>query len=188
MLYRKRYIMKNMIMISLILALAIISTYVIYYHFREESAVDYSSESLEIVYHEKNGNKILLNKITPLADSVGLSSKAHTISISNNLTREVRVRIQLVDDIKAIEEDKCGEFLIPKENIRVSIKFSNEGNEIYTLGELESGILAERDISALEKTDITIRFWVSKDSDLVNGSILHYHGKIIVEEITDIGN
>ena len=185
MFNRRKYIMKNVIMISFILGLAIVSTYFIYYQFREESSVDYSSESLEIVYHEKDGNKVLLNKITPLADSVGLSSKAHTITLTNNLTREVRYRIQLVDDINEIEKDNCGEFLIPKESIRVSIKYTNEGNEIYTLGELEDGILGERDIDPLEKTDIKIRFWISKDSELVSGSILHYHGKIIVEEIKE---
>lgn len=179
---RKKELIKSAIIIAIILLIAVVSTYYIYYKFKEERNVDYNSKSLDIVFHEISGEKITITKVTPLTDSVGLSSKAYTLSIKNNLTESVKYEIKLVDDLDQIIQDECTSYLISKDSIRVSIKKNNEDNKIYTLSELEDNSLLEESIKALAEEKITIRVWVGKDSSIPNGSNLHYHGKIQVIE------
>lgn len=179
---RKKELIKSAIIIAIILLIAVVSTYYIYHKFKDQRNVDYNSKSLDIVFHETSGEKVTITKVTPLTDSVGLSSKAYTLSIKNNLTEPVKYEIKLVDDLEQINQEGCASYLIPKESIRVSIKKNNKDNKIYTLSELEDNSLLEEKIKALDEENITIRVWISKDSSIPNGSTSHYHGKIQVIE------
>lgn len=180
---RKKEIIKNTIYVTFILLIAVISTNYIYYKFHKTHEIDVSSESLDITYHETTGNKIALRKVTPVTDSVGLSSKSYSVSIKNNLTEDVSYKIKLVDDLDAIKEDECGEFLISKDDIRVSIKLNKNENQIYDLNELEKGILLYSNIKALDTDEVSVRVWVKQDTALPIGTLMHYHGKIqIIEE------
>ncbi|MBR5370404.1 MAG: hypothetical protein IK137_03785 [Bacilli bacterium] len=180
---RKKEIIKNAIYIVFILLLAVIPTYYIYNKFQGVRDISVNSTLLDVTYHEKTGDRITLDKVTPVTDSVGLSSKSYSITIKNNLTEKVDYKVSLFEDIEKIEEDLCQDSLIPKEVIRVSIKASKLGTKIYNLNELENGILLEDTMEALEKKNVSIRVWVRQDSGIPSGSKLHYHGKIKVEEI-----
>lgn len=180
---RKREIIKNTIFIIFILILAIISTHYIYYKFQGNRNIDFSSESLDVVYHETSGDKLTISKVTPVTDSVGLSSsKAYNISIKNNLTERVNYKIRILQDVETILEDECEEYLIPEDDIRISIKVNKKENKIYNLSELEDGVLLENTIEALANNNIAIRLWVNQDSTLPRGAFLHYHGIIQVVE------
>ena len=52
---RKKYIIKNVVIITFILLVAVIATRSIYYKYSEARNVEYSSDSLEIVFHDKEG-------------------------------------------------------------------------------------------------------------------------------------
>ena len=175
----RKEVIKNSIYIGLILLFAAMSTYYIYNRFQTTRDVDYNSESLDIVYHD-SGDKITINKVTPMTDSVGLSTKGYNLSIKNNLTVPVEYKIKIVDDkeLNAIDKDN----LISKDNIRISIKEGKSNNKIYNLNELEKGILLESEVGAIKKVDLVIRTWVNKDSTLQPGSDLKYHGIIQVIE------
>lgn len=179
----RKYIVKNVFFIVAILALAIFATHKIYYHFTGVTDTEYSSESLDIVFHEKDGSKVALTKVVPVTDSLGLSTDAYSFTINNNLTDEVEYRIRLVDDNKSIDEDACGDIQIPKDLLRVSLKVANERNEIYTLSDLDEGILLISTLKPLEEKDYSIRIWVNDSSTINIGKDLHYHGIIKVEEI-----
>lgn len=179
---RKKEIIKNVIYIVFILLLAVIPTYYIYNKFQEDRDISVNSTSLDVTYHENTGDRITLTKITPVTDSVGLSSKAYTITIKNNLTEKVDYKVKLVDDLEKIAEDLCEDKLLSKDVMKVSIKTSKMGNKIYNLSELEDDILLEDTMEALEKKNISIRVWVKQDSGIPSGSKLHYHGIIKVEE------
>ena len=183
---RKKEIIKNTVYITFILLLAIISTYLIYHKFQDTRNIDFSSESLDVTYHDIEGDKITIDKITPVTDSVGLSSKSHSISIKNNLTENVKYKIKLLDDKEAyegLEEDK----LIPKEDIRVSVKVNKKDTEIFDLVELEEGILLEDEIYALSTDHISIRLWIKQDSKLPSGEDMYYNGIIqIIEENSSV--
>ena len=180
---RKKELIKNGVIIGFILLLAIISTRIIYFTYKNDSNVDYNSESLDIVFHEKNGANISINKVVPVTDSVGLSSKAYTFTIKNNLTEPVQYKINLVDNLDLIASEDCGEYLINKEYIKVSIKEEGKDNKIYTAKELEEHELLSVKTKALEEKDYSVRVWVDKDVALPQGSNLHYHGTIkVVEE------
>ena len=183
---RKKEIIKNTVYITFILLLAIISTYLIYHKFQDTRNIDFSSESLDVTYHDIKGDKVSIDKITPVTDSVGLSSKSHSISIKNNLTENVKYKIKLLDDKDAyegLEEDK----IIPKEDIRVSVKVNKKDTEIFDLVELEEGILLEDEIYALSTDHISIRLWIKQDSKLPSGEDMYYNGIIqIIEENSSV--
>lgn len=179
---RKKEIIKNVVLISLILSLAIFSTRYIYYSFNSATEIDYSSDSLDITFHEESGEELDITKITPLNDSVGLSSKGHTITITNNLTESVKYKIVIVDNEEKMQEQNCEGITIPRDEIRVSIKKSGESTEVYKLSDLEDGVLLSTTSEALEETKYTIRIWVNADCSLPSGSEHHYHGLIQVIE------
>ena len=179
---RKKILIKNITFIIAIFALAIIATYNIYYHFIDATDIDYSSESLDITFHEKNGAAVTITKAIPVSDSVGLSSTAYTFTIKNNLTEKVNYQVKLVEDIEKIVEDLCVEQQIPKELLKISIKEDNLKNAIYTVSELQDGILDSDVMEPLEEKDYSIRVWVGNSDTLIIGSNLHYHGMIQVIE------
>ncbi len=183
---RKKELIKNIIYTIIILSITIISTHYIYYKFQGDREVDFNSESLDIVYHETTGDKLTISKVTPVTDSVGLSSKSYMISIKNNLTEKVDYKIKIIDDLEKIVEDECEEKIIPKEDIRISVKVKKNISKIYNLSDLEDGILLDDEINALENINISIRLWIKQDSKLPSGSKMHYHGKIQVIENNDL--
>ena len=128
----RKEVIKNVIYIGLILLFAAMSTYYIYNRFQTTRDVDYNSKSLDIVYHD-SGDKITINKVTPMTDSVGLSTKGYNLSIKNNLTVPVEYKIKIVDDKELNEIDKDN--LISKDNIRISIK-SVSVNTSYCIGDI----------------------------------------------------
>ncbi len=178
----KKELIKNIVIITFILLIAVISTYKIYYHFNRETDIDYSSTSLDITFHEKNGEKLDITKVTPLNDAVGLSSKGHTLTIHNNLTEPVKYNIKIVDNIENISSHACEDISIPKEEIKISIKDSNAQTEFYNLSDFEDGIVISKTIDALAEEKYTIRLWVSSETSLQTGSSHHYHGLIQVFE------
>lgn len=182
---RKKELIKNVVYIFIILTIAIVSTYYIYYKFQGDRVVDFNSESLDVTYHETAGDKLTISRVTPVTDSVGLSSKSYMISIKNNLTEKVGYKIKIVDDLEKIVDDQCEEELIPKEDIRISVKVNKKLNKIYNLSELEEGILLDDIIDALGENNISIRLWIRQDSTMPVGSHMHYHGIVQVIEEND---
>lgn len=183
---RKKAIIKNAIFIIAIFTLAIFATYNIYYHFINATGIDYSSKSLEIVFHEKNGAKVALTKATPVPDSVGLSSASYTFTIKNNLKKTISYKIVLEDDIEAMIADFCEETQLPKELLRVSIKENNEKNQIYTISELKDNVLENNIIKPQEEKNYAIRLWLTSSPTMNIGNDLHYHGVVkVVEEDTE---
>lgn len=184
---RRREIIKNFIYIFFILLLAVVSTYYIYNKFQGARNIDFNSESLDVTYHEKTGDKLTINRITPVTDSVGLSSKAYLITIKNNLTEKVGYKVKILDDVEKYAEDMCEENSISKDNIRISVKTNKKSNKIYYLNDLEDGVLLEDKINALETNNISIRIWIKQDSTLPRGANMHYHGLMqIVEDDNSI--
>ncbi len=180
----KKQMIKNGLIIALIFLVAITATHHIYYKFKSERNIDYNSKSLDVIFHEKSGDKVTLNKITPVTDSVGLSSNAYTFTIKNNLTVPVNYKIKLIDDIETVEADACNDFQIAKNIIKVSIKVAKD-NKIYYLSDLNDSILLNEKIKALEEKEYTIRVWTSNESQPLDN--MHYHGKIqIIEQNDDI--
>ncbi len=183
MYYNKRkYIIKNLVLIAIIILIALYATHRIYYKFKDNKNVDYSSESLDIIFHSDGGDRVTMEKATPVTDAVGLSSNAYTLSIKNNLTESVKYELKLQDDVEKTIEDNCLDNIIPKDMIRVSVKKNNEKAKILTLSELIDSNLDIEEMKALEKTDYTIRIWVTASLQTTLAKDAHYHGIIKVVE------
>lgn len=179
--YRKEKI-KNFLIIGLILFIAVFSTYYIYHLFNNTEVIDYSSESLDITFHEDSGEELDITKVVPLTESVGLSSKGHKITIKNNLTESVKFKIKIVDNVEKINNQNCKGITIPREEIRVSIKETGSEIKVYKLSEITDGIIISSTAEALEEKKFTIRIWVDNDTTLPSGSNHHYHGLVQVIE------
>ena len=182
----KKYIAKNIIYTVIIILIAVISTYKIYYKFQDDRDINYSSEFFVVTFHEKSGDKMSITNVTPVTDSVGLSSTAYNLNIKNNQTAAVPFRIKIIDDFEKIADDNCQDNLISKNYIRISVKNGKKENQIYNLNELNDGILLDDEIKALENREITVRIWVNKDSNIPMNTDLHYHGIIQVLENNDM--
>jgi len=182
----KKELIKNGIKVSLILLFAIVCTYYIYNKFENNRSIDYSSTSLDVIYHDTGGDEIDITKVTPVTDSVGLSTNSHSVTIKNNLTVGVNYIVKVVENKDKVLEDECGESTIPTSEIRISIKTKKGPNKIYNLSDLEDGVLLDTKIDALDKNTVTIRAWINKDTTLTPGSNLHYHGVIQILEDSNI--
>ena len=181
----KRVLIKNIFKVTFIILFACVCTYFIYDKFHNERRIDYSSDSLDIIFREENGAKITLDKVTPLNDSVGLASKSYNFTIKNNLTEKVDATIKLVRDEEEIEKDNCSNSLIPEKYIKVAIKENSSLSEIYTINELIDETLLTTTLKPLETNNYSIRIWVSNDMKDTEEN-LHYHGKIEILENNNI--
>lgn len=177
----KKQMIKNIILILIIIGIACISTYYIYNKFHKSRSIDYSSESLDITFHEKSGDKITLDKVTPLNDNLGLATNSYNFTIKNNLTEKTNVTIKIAEDTEEIEKDGCQEKQIPKDHIKISLKTSGTTTQIISLKDLQNNILISTEMEALEKRDFTIRVWTDQNIE-VTDTDLHFHGIIQILE------
>ena len=181
----KRVLIKNLFKVGIIILFACVSTYLIYNKFHNDRHVDYSSESLDVIFREETGAKITLDKVTPLNDSVGLASKSYDFTIVNNLTESVESTIKLVQDDEVIAEDGCAESQIPDKYIKVAIKDNSTLSDIHTINELIDGVLLTTTLKPLETRNFNLRIWTSNEMKETNEE-LHYHGKIEILENNNI--
>lgn len=177
-----KYRKKEIVVIAIILLFAIFTTRYIYDKFEKVGNVDYNTDTLDITFHEESGAEVNLLKVTPVTDSVGLSSKAYKFTIKNNTNSSVRYSIYINNNKQLVEKDDCGEYQIPNNIIRFAIHKENEKNQIYTLSDLINGRVVSRIIKAKEKEEYTMRFWIVNNNTLPTGVKLHYHGLIDVKD------
>lgn len=178
MFQQLKYRKKEIVIISLILLFALAATYLIYSKFEDNGNVDYNSPTLDVTYHEKNGDKINITKVVPVTDAVGLSSKAYRFTIKNNTDKSISYSINILDN-EINKEDACENYQIPSNVIKFSIHKEGEKNKIYTLGDLVDGKILTRIIKAGSEEEYTMRIWISQNN-LQTGSKFHYHGVIKV--------
>ena len=96
------------------------------------------------------------------------------------------ILLKVLDD-KEKKDEYDEELLIPKEDIRISVKVNKEDTEIYSLDELEDGVLLDTEVVALGNDNISIRVWIKQDSKLPAGSEMYYDGLIqLVEESSSV--
>lgn len=184
LMYQLKARKKEIVVIIFILAFALVATYKTYYKFKDSRNVDYNTSTIDVTFHEKTGAEVNILKLTPVRDSVGLSSKAYTFTIKNNTNASLKYSINIDDNEMKVKDDDCLEYQIPHNLIKFSIHKNGEQNRIYTLSDLVNGEVLTRIIKANQQEEYTMRFWISGDS-LQTGAGLHYHGLI---KVNDLGN
>lgn len=179
---RNKFLIKSMIFIILILGLAVFCTYKIYNKFESTRDKIKSSPTLTTTYHGTLGENVNIKKITPVTDSVGLSSNAYKFTIKNNAGTKVKYRVVLKENSDLYKEHGCGDTKIPEDIIRVGIHTKGENSQIFSLDDLEDNVLDTGVIAPQSEINYTVRFWTSKNT-LVQEGNMHYHGIIVVEEV-----
>lgn len=182
LMYQLKARKKEIVVIIFILAFALVATYKTYYKFKDSRNVDYNTSTIDVTFHEKTGAEVNILKLTPVRDSVGLSSKAYTFTIKNNTNASLKYSINIDDNEMKVKDDDCLEYQIPHNLIKFSIHKNGEKNHIYTLNDLVNGKVLTRIIKANCHEEYTMRFWISGDS-LQTGANLHYHGLIKVNDL-----
>ena len=181
--YRKR----EVLMIIFIFLFAIITTKYIYNKFNDSSNVNYNTDTLDVTFHEKSGADVNILKVTPVTDSVGLSSKAYKFTIKNNTNSSIKYSINLKQNDELIKKDNCLESQIPTNIVRFSIHKNDEKNNIYTVSDLVNGHILSRIIKANKSEEYTMRFWTVNNNEIQTGAKLHYHSTIdVVDEGVEI--
>ena len=174
---RKKMLIKNIIFMSVIIGLALVSTYKIYDKFQDERDKISNSSSLAVTFHDKAGEKVAITKITPVTDSVGLSSRAYRFTIKNNTATKVKYAVKIV---------QCGEYKIPLNIIKVGIHTKGQVSDIYNLDDLDNNIIVNKVIGPQKEEEYTLRFWISKNT-LTQEADMHFHGIIeVVEDGNDV--
>ena len=124
------------------------------------------------------GNIINLNGAYPISDANGNQTTPYMFKITNSGTLDAKYSVKILDDQDVITQDGCGNNLLPKNKIRVSV---NNGTP-FTLSDKEANayIIDEGTLLRNANKTYAIRIWISDQSD---NSVLgkHYHGKIVVE-------
>ncbi len=178
--YRKQMI-KSGIIITFIIAFALISTYHIYHQFKDTRNQTNNSKSLEVTFHEKAKDKVFLSKAVAVSDSVGLSSRAYTFTIRNRLNIPVSYTIKIVKDDTMILDDDCLERQIPLTFIKGAIHREYSENKMFMLTDLKDNRIESRKLKGGSSVTYTVRFWTTNHT-LPLDSDMHFHGKILVLE------
>ena len=124
------------------------------------------------------GNTINLNGAYPETDNEGLKEDPYSFKITNSGNIDAGYKIKIVDDTDMIAEDGCGNNLLDKSNLRVSI----DGKEAFNLSDTATNdyIVETGYLSAGRSKEYSVRMWLSDQS---GNEVLgrHYHGKILIE-------
>ena len=179
---QRKELIKNSIFIVFILLFAVISTYYIYNKFVDKRDEILRSDSLEVSFHEKDGNHFSIEKLISVSDNVGLSSKAYRFTIQNNTNTKVKYVIRIAEDLQKILDDNCMDNKIPLNVIKMAIHGKNQVSSISNLDDFIDGNILIDTIDPRQKVDYTMRFWVSNHSLVLDNINYHYHGIIQVDE------
>ncbi len=180
--YYRRHMIKSAIIIIFLLAFAIISTYLIYQSFANERERDIDTGEMEVVFHNKDGNKINLTKFTPVSDAVGLSSTEYDFTVKNSTANSVSYKIVLESNTNRINKDNCMNKIIPSELLKLSLRVDYQAPTAKILSEYQDNVLYEDTLEANSEEDYSIRLWAI-NSDFVIDRDSHYHGVIkVIEE------
>ena len=182
MSFRKKELFKNVFMISLIMIIAVVSTYYIYHNVTEQRIVEFQTEALEVTFYEQFADRVTIRRAVPVRDSIGLSSRAYSFTIRNKSEHNVSYFIEIENDDLAIIYDDCVGYQIPHHLIRVSVHKRGERVRIYNLDELINSDILKSEIGPDEIREYTLRFWISEDANM-NLSGLHFHGKITIIQL-----
>ncbi len=179
--YRKQR-RKSIVIITFLIVFSLVSTYFIYEKFANSRNKDYDTGKMEVVFHEKNGNEISLDKFTPVTDAIGLSSPSYTFTVRNNTDKEVKYSIKLIANNKKIQHDNCENKQIPRELLKLSFRKDHQSPVAYVLSEFPNDIIYEDSLKPNSSEDYSIRLW-AMNSNFTLDKTSHYHALIeVIEE------
>lgn len=168
------------ILVTIILVSSLIAFYSIFSSV-QDSKYDYviKSNNLTITYKKKDntmGNIISFVNNKALNDSDGLKSEDYKVFINNTSDRSVVYTISIVDDDDMIKYDGCSDKTISRNHIKYTIN----DNGVLSLG--SDDVIYSSILKANSKIEYSLRFWINEDfTEAINS---HYHGKIVVSELS----
>ncbi len=179
---RKKMLIKTIVFMILIIGISVFASITIYNKFKNVRDKKYNSPSLEVTYHSTQGNKVSLNKVTPVTDYVGLSGYAYKFTIKNNKNKKVKYQVKLLEDLKTYEKDDCTDKKIPNSIIKLGIHKSGDSSKIINLDDIDDDVIATGVLGPKKEEKYTVRMWVSQSDSIVIDKNLHYHGLLKVTE------
>lgn len=168
-------ILVTVILVSLLLAFYSIFSSI------QDSTSQYvlKSNNLTITYKEKDNNMgdiISFVNDDALSDTDGMKSDDYRVFITNTSNRSVIYNIEVVDDLDMISHDNCTN----KKIDRKYIKYSIDGGDILSLS--DDNIIQTAVLKAESKIEYSLKFWI--DDSFKDANKSHYHGKIVVSELS----
>ncbi len=145
----------------------------------------FGTSNLELSYVDRgNGNGDVLSLVgaSPKKDQEALLQEGYRFSVTNISNGSYRYRVRLVEDVAMIEEDGC----IDKQLYASYVRFQFDNFPPRSLKEIEDTgyVLYDSTEKILPgNSEIhELRIWLSED--IPKGVSSHYHGKIVLEELS----
>lgn len=180
------YVLASLILILSVILMTTFASYAFFEYYQEGSV----SNNIMTGYLDaelENDGGINLSGAFPVSDETGHSSDPYKFTLKNTTDRDLDYVVTIVDDIVAIENDKCSNNLLKHSLIHVQL--IEVGNGVVAeelLSEIESNIFSGT-ISKDNPKEYELRLWIDKDAD---NSIMgnHYHGKISIKLNQHVSN
>lgn len=146
----------------------------------------FGTSNLELSYVDHgmgNGDVLSLTNAQPKTDQQAMSEDGYRFSVTNVSSNGYFYRIRLVEDVALVNEEHC----MSRQLFPQYIRFQFDNFKPQRLSEIESSgyVLHEsKDLILPGNSEIhELRIWLDQDtpSDLKD----HYHGKIVLEEISN---
>lgn len=137
---------------------------------------------LEISYVDTGdgyGDILSLNGAYPISDEQGASSIPYRFSVTNTGTITADFKIKILYDESIIEEDGCGNNLLPQKYVKY--KFDNNAPILLGSRENDDYLVYEANNLLPGSSEIhEIRIWIDQQA---TNEILgkHFHGKVVIE-------
>ncbi len=146
----------------------------------------FGTSNLELSYVDHgmgNGDVLSLTNAKPKTDQQAMSEEGYRFSVTNISSNGYFYRIRLVEDIALINEEDC----IDRQILPQYIRFQFDNFKPRSLSEIESSgyVLHEsKELILPGNSEIhELKIWL--DQDTPQNLKDHYHGKIVLEEISD---
>ena len=137
--------------------------------------------SLNIDFGSDSSNVIDLSGKYPMSDSEGEALTPYTFTITNTGTLPADYEIRLQDDTDMITQDGCSTNQLNKNYIKYKVNDEN-ANVLASSDRL----LAEGSLAKGESATYNLHVWI-KDGVGNDALNKHYHGKIVVKGVNQIG-
>ena len=145
-------------------------------------------DTIAYAKQNKSNRKLIEQLIHRAKDCKGLTHREAAVLLECDQADLNEQMFHLAKQIKQklYKKDKCGEYKIPLNIIKVGIHTKGQVSDIYNLDDLDNNIIVNKVIGPQKEEEYTLRFWISKNT-LTQEADMHFHGIIeVVEDGNDV--
>lgn len=179
----KRQLVLTLLSIFAVTLISIGSTFAMFTVSSKSSDYNVVKSGTLTIDFSSNSSTVGLNGALPMSDSDGLAQTGNTFTIKNTGSLPVNYTVSLQDDTDMITQDGCSDKQLNKD----FIKYNYGVSDVKVLSETIDDDIISDSLEPGKSITFTLRLWIS---DTATNDTLgkHYHGKIVVNGIQNVGS